>query len=95
MFDKIKDLYKLTSQMKEIKKQLDDTIIEVESDNRLFTISISGSQEIRDVKITGDISKLGTDEIAKTLKNIINKAIRDSQATAAAQMSKLTGLGGQ
>ena len=54
MFDKLgqlKDLWKLKSQMEEIKKRLDNMVIKVDSPRHLFEVTISGSQEIKEVKI--------------------------------------------
>ena len=89
MFDKIgqlKDLWKLKSQVEEIKKRLDNMVIKTASPRHLFEITISGSQEIKEVTVDASIKNCTEAEIAEDLKAAINKAVRDSQALAAQAM---------
>ena len=54
MFDKLgqlKDLWQLKNQMQEIKKRLDDMVVKVSSPNHVFEITISGSQEVKEVTV--------------------------------------------
>lgn len=89
MFDKLgqlKDLWKLKSQMEEIKKRLDNMVIKVDSPRHLFEVTISGSQEVKEVRVDALIKNFGEAEIAEDLKAVINKAVRDSQGMAAQVM---------
>ena len=89
MFDKLgqlKDLWKLKSQMEEIKKRLDNMVVKADSPRHLFEITISGSQEIKEVKVNELAKNFSEAELAEDLKTVINKAIRDSQALAAQAM---------
>lgn len=89
MFDKLgqlKDLWKLKSQMEEIKKRLDNMVIKVDSPRHLFEVTISGSQEVKEVRVDGLIKNFSEAEIAEDLKTVINKAVRDSQGMAAQAM---------
>lgn len=89
MFDKLgqlKDLWKLKSQMEEIKKRLDNMVIKVDSPRHLFEVTISGSQEVKEVRVDALIKNFKETEIAEDLKAVINKAVRDSQTMAAQTM---------
>ena len=95
MFDKIgqlKDLWKLKSQVEEIKKRLDNMVIKAESPRHLFEITISGSQEIKDVKVESLVKNFTEAELAEDLKAVMNKAVRDSQAMAAQAMGGFGGM---
>ncbi len=95
MFDKLgqlKDLWKLKSQVEELKKRLDNMVIKADSPRHLFEITISGSQEIKEVKVESLAKNFTEAELAEDLKAVINKAIRDSQAMAAQAMGGLGGM---
>lgn len=90
MFDKLgqlKDLWKLKSQMEEIKKRLDNMVIKVDSPRHMFQLTISGSQEVKEVTVDEALVKnFGAAEIAEDIKAVFNKAVRDSQGMAAQAM---------
>lgn len=95
MFDKLgqlKDLWKLKSQVEEIKKRLDNMVIKADSPRHVFEITISGSQEIKEVKVDASVKNFSEAEIAEDLKAAINKAVRDSQAMAAQAMGGFGGM---
>lgn len=95
MFDKLgqlKDLWKLKSQVEEIKKRLDNMVIKSDSPRHVFEITISGSQEIKEVKVDASVKNFSEAEIAEDLKAAINKAVRDSQAMAAQAMGGFGGM---
>lgn len=94
MFDKIKQLMQLKSQMAEIKKRLDGMEIKVQSPKKYIEITVSGSQEIKEVSFLQDTKDLPKEELAKEIKEITNKAIKESQAMAAKTMGSMAGLGG-
>ncbi|MBR4355876.1 MAG: YbaB/EbfC family nucleoid-associated protein [Elusimicrobiaceae bacterium] len=89
MFDKLgqlKDLWKLKSQMEEIKKRLDNMVIKVDSPRHLVEITISGSQEVKEVRVDGLAKNFSEAELAEDIKAVFNKAVRDSQTMAAQAM---------
>ncbi len=90
MFDKLgqlKDLWKLKSQMEEIKKRLDNMVIKVDSPRHMFQITISGSQEVKEVQVDEALVKnFSAKEIAEDVQAVFNKAVRDSQGMAAQAM---------
>ncbi|MGB2579890.1 hypothetical protein AAIR98_001809 [Elusimicrobium simillimum] len=92
MLGKLKDLWQLKGQMAEIKKRLDAMVIKVESPAKIFEITISGSQEVQDVKIMGNLSAYTNAQIEQDMKEAFNKAARDSQAMAAQVMGSLAGI---
>ena len=89
MFDKLgqlKDLWKLKSQMDEIKKRLDNMVIKVESPHHWLEVTISGSQEVKEVRVDPLAKTASETELAEDVKAVINKAVRDSQMMAAQAM---------
>ena len=92
MFDKLgqlKDLWKLKSQMDEIKKRLDNMVIKVQSPHHWIEITISGSQEVKEVRLDPLAKTANETELAEDIKAVINKAVRDSQMMAAQAMGGL------
>ena len=54
MFDKLgqlKDLWKLKSQMEEIKKRLDNMVIKTESPHHWVEVTMNGSMEVKEVRV--------------------------------------------
>ena len=95
MFDKLgqlKDLWKLKSQMDEIKKRLDNMVIKVESPHHWVEVTISGSQEVKEVRVDPLAKNASETELAEDLKAVINKAVRDSQMMAAQAMGNFGGV---
>ncbi len=94
MFDKLKGLMELRSKMTEVKKRLDNMVIKVESPQKYFELTISGSQEVKEVKILQDLKDASPEVLQKDLQDLFNKAVKDSQVMAAQAMGDITGLGG-
>lgn len=94
MFEKMKQLMQLKSQMAEIKKRLDDMVVKTKSSKGNIEITISGSQEIKDVAILSDISACTKEALSQEIKEATNKAIKESQTMAAKTMGSMAGLGG-
>ena len=95
MFDKLgqlKDLWKLKSQMEELKKRLDNMVIKNDSPRHLVEITMNGSMEVKEVRIEPLAKNFSEEELAKDIKDAFNKAVRDSQAMAAQAMGGLGGL---
>jgi len=91
MFDKMKELWKLKGQMEEIKKQLDATIIEGESDGGVFKMKLTASQEVKEIVFLKDPKDVDKAKLEKLLKETFNKTLREAQKAAAGKMSALTG----
>lgn len=94
MFDKLgqlKDLWQLKNQMQEIKKRLDNMVVKVSSPNHIFEITISGSQEVKEVIVDETYKNFSAAQLGEELKTAVNKAVRDSQALAAQAMGGALG----
>lgn len=94
MFDKIKQLMQLKSQMAEIKKRLDGMVIKVQSPKKYAELTISGSQEVKEIAFLTEINAVSKEALAKDIQEGINKAIKESQTMAAKTMGDIAGLGG-
>jgi len=94
MFENLKQLMELKKTMTEMKNRLDGMEIKVQSKKNLFEITVSGSQEVKEIKILNDLTDVKKEDLEKDLKELFNKAIKDSQKMAAQAMGGLAGLGG-
>jgi len=95
MFDKLgqlKDLWQLKNQMAEIKKRMDNMVIKASSPSHLFEITITGSQEIKEVVVAENFKDFPREKLGEELTAVINKAIKDSQAMAAQAMGGAMGM---
>jgi len=95
MFDKLgqlKDLWKLKNQIQEMKKRLDNMVIKVTSPNHIFEVTISGSQEIKEVVVAELVKDFSREKLGEELKTVMNKAVKDSQALAAQAMGGMSGM---
>ncbi|WP_428066369.1 YbaB/EbfC family nucleoid-associated protein [Candidatus Proelusimicrobium volucris] len=93
MFDNLKKLMELKKTMTEVKKRLDEMVIKVESPAKNFEMTISGSQQVRELKVLKDLKEVSKEDIEKDLTELFNKAVKDSQAMAAQAMGGLANLG--
>ncbi|MDD5669636.1 MAG: YbaB/EbfC family nucleoid-associated protein [Candidatus Omnitrophica bacterium] len=92
MFDKLKALMDMQKKMQEIKRELDNSSFEISSADGFIRISMNGSQEVRNVEITGNLEALDKKKFEQTLKDTYNKAIKRSHEIAAEKMKNVTGL---
>jgi len=92
MFDKLKNLWQLKGQMEEIKKRLDAMVIKSQSPGGIFDVTVTGAQEIKEVKILQNLSAFTNAQIEEDLARGLNKALKESQAMAAQAMSSVTGI---
>lgn len=83
----------LKKTMTEVKKRLDEMVIKVESPAKNFEMTISGSQQVRELKVLKDLKEVSKEDIEKDLTELFNKAVKDSQAMAAQAMGGLANLG--
>lgn len=93
MFDNLKKLMELKKTMTEVKKRLDEMVIKVESPAKNIEMTISGSQQVRELKVLKDLKEVSKEDIEKDLTELFNKAVKDSQAMAAQAMGGLANLG--
>lgn len=94
MFDKLgqlKDLWQLKNKIQEIKKRLDNMVIKAASPNHIFEVTISGSQEVKEVAVAETVKEFSREKLGEELTAVINKAIKDSQAMAAQAMGGAMG----
>lgn len=90
MFNKIKDMYKLQKQAKQIKKELQNIHIEAESGEVMVTIN--GEQEVIAIRLPETISD--PKKIAEELVKAFNKAVKKSHEVAAERMKGVMGDSG-
>lgn len=83
MFENLKNIMKLKQQMDQVKKELDNVVITLSSTKKNLEVTITGSQEIKNVNILTDISTLSKEQLAQEIKETVNKAIKESQTVAA------------
>ena len=96
MFENLKNIMQLKKQMDQVKKELDSVEIKVLSPKNNIEITITGSQEIKNVNILTDLNTLSKEELTLEIKDAVNKAIKESQSAAAKKAlgSMPGGLGG-
>jgi len=92
MFDKMKQLMDMQKKMQEIKRELDNTNFEVSSADGLVKITMNGSQEMKDIKIQGELKDIEKINLEKAVKDAYNRAIKRSHDVAAQKMKDITGL---
>lgn len=88
MFDKIKNIYELQKQARQIKKELKNTHIEAEVDG--VTVIVDGEQEVISVKFPEE-EQPNMKKLNEALVKALNKAIKKSQQVAAEKMKPIMG----
>ena len=93
MFGKMKNLYKMQKQAKDMKSKLQKIHIEAESDG--VKVVINGEMELINIEITEDAMSLGPIRLASTIKETFAKAKKKAEQVAAEQMKDIMGdMGG-
>ncbi|MBP7215969.1 MAG: YbaB/EbfC family nucleoid-associated protein [Candidatus Omnitrophica bacterium] len=92
MFDKMKQLMEMQKSMQEMKRQLEAAVFEVESSDRLVKITMTGTQQVQQVSIQGELPTVQKLNLEKSIKDAYNKAIKRSQEIAAEKMKGITGF---
>jgi len=92
MFDKMKQLMDMQKKMQEIKRELDNTNFDIASSDGLVKITMNGSQEMKDIKIQGELDKIEKINLEKAVKDAYNRSIKRSHDIAAQKMKDITGL---
>lgn len=92
MFDKMKELWDMKRKMDELKKELDKASFELESNDKSVRIVMNGSQEVKEVRIQGDLSGMKNSSLESAVKDTFNRALKRSHDLAAEKMKSMTGL---
>jgi DNA-binding YbaB/EbfC family protein len=92
MLDKLKGLMEMQKKMQDVKKELDNTDFDILSSDGLVKLTMNGSQELKQVKITADLAGLDVNKLEQSLKDAWNKAIKRSHELAAQKMKAVTGF---
>ena len=88
MFDKVKDVYNLQKQARQLKKELKNTHIEAEVEG--VTVVIDGEQEVVSVTFSDEAAQ-NPKRLSENLVKAFNKAVKKSQQIAAEKMKPLMG----
>ena len=92
MFNKMKALMDMQQKIQEMKKQLELAEFEVESRDGRVKIKMSGTQEIKDIKIKCNLPESEADSLGEAIKEALKAAIKCSHDVAAHKMKNVTGL---
>ena len=82
MFDKMKQMYDLKKKADALKKELEKEIVEVEAGD--IKVRVSADQKIQEIV-------LGSQVDPRNLRDVINKALEESQKVAAEKMKGMMG----
>ncbi|HOI42938.1 MAG TPA: YbaB/EbfC family nucleoid-associated protein [Elusimicrobiales bacterium] len=91
MFDKMKELMEMKRKMEELKRELDS--LELAAEDSLVKVTITASQEVKKVEVKCDLAGADKGKLEASVADTVNRAIKQSQKTAAERMHKLGGLG--
>jgi len=75
-----------------MKRQLENTVFEVESPKGLVKIMMNGAQEIKDIKINANLKETEARVLEDAIKEALARAIKQSQVVAAEKMKSITGF---
>lgn len=92
MFDKMKSLWDMQKKMQELKRELDGVTFEVESRDKTVKVAMNGSQEIKSIKIQGNLADMKNSVLEASLKDTLAQALKRSHDIAADKMKSVTGL---
>jgi len=73
MFDQLKDLYKLKKQADEMQKQLANEQVTGQSSNGVVTITMDGTQEVKNVSVA-TTTELNATQMEKDIKEALSDA---------------------
>jgi DNA-binding protein YbaB len=88
MLGKMKDMYQLQKQAKEIKKKLKNIHIEAEENG--VTVVLTAEQEMISVKISEEAMQ-NREKLEKSVMNAMQKALKKSQEIASANIKEVMG----
>jgi len=91
-FGKIKDLYVLQKQARQIQKELKDIEVEASSNDGWVTVVFNGEQHLTEINLAEEsLQPENKRELEKDLRNTISQAISRAQAVAAEKMKSVAG----
>jgi len=88
MLDQMKQLMEMKKQAEVLKRQLDETVVEVKESG--ITVQITGSQDFRDIAV--DDALWGAQDKQKmeaAMLRSVNAAVKKSQAVASERMASV------
>lgn len=88
MFDKMKDLMELKKKAEQLKKELDG--LKFASEDSRVKAEVNASLEVLSVEFKGEINPADRNKLQDSIKENINKALRNAQVEAA---KKAMGMG--
>lgn len=91
MFDKMKELMEMKRKMEELKRELDS--LELVTEDPMVKVTITAAQEVRKVELKGEPASMDKAKLEASVADTVNRAIKQSQKTAAERMHKLGGAG--
>lgn len=92
MFSKMKDLYNLQKQAKQIKQELQNIHIQAEVNG--VKVTMNGEMELVDLTISEEAMTEGAVKLAKNIKEAVLKAKKKAEQIAAEKMKAVMGTGG-
>jgi len=92
MFDKLNSLMDMRKKMQQVKEELAAARFDIRSSGGLVTVTMSGAQEIMDVRFEKDIAGVDAQALARELIDVFNRAVKRSQEVAAQKMKDVTGI---
>ncbi len=92
MLDKFKALMDMKNKMAKIKEELDSTIFEIASSDGLVKISMSASQELKNITVQSNLPENESALLEEAVKDSINRAIKRSHEISAQKTREITGL---
>ncbi|MBP7795711.1 MAG: YbaB/EbfC family nucleoid-associated protein [Elusimicrobiales bacterium] len=81
MFDKMKDIWELKKKADEIKKELEK--INFTSEDNYTSVTVKGTLEIENITIKIEPSSVKKEKLEDSIKDNINKAMRNAQMESA------------
>jgi len=88
MLGKMKDMYKLQKQAKQIKKKLKN--IHIEAEEKGVIVTVDGEQNVISIQISDEAME-NKATLEKSIKEALNKATKKSQQIAAEEMKAVMG----
>lgn len=88
MLGKMKDMYKLQKQAKQIKKKLKN--IHIEAEEKGVLVTVDGEQNVISISISDEAME-NKSALEKNIKEALNKATKKSQQIAAEEMKVVMG----
>jgi len=92
MFDKLKQVMELKSKMEALKRELDATIVEAQSADKIVSVKMSASLEVKGVTISAALPEQTRAALEKAVSDAVSQAVGEARKSAASKMGALTGL---